>query len=300
MSIASEIYRIKSNIANAYDVCYRKGADMPSPENQNSDHLSNCIYSIPYEVGGIPREVSYDGTYSLPQNWYTFTLPNNATSIGDHALDGAFAGSERIQCLNINNVVNIPGAYALSNVCKGLPYLQYFDAPNLETVSGGSALYNAFMDTDLQSAYFPKLKSVTGNGTFTYAFSSCPLSDVYFPKLETINGSATFNRAFGVNEGETNYLHNVEFPALRILKGTAPLRYLFAYRTGLQTVSFPSLNSDSFGSLKTQFDNMLIGIDGCTVHFPSNLQSVIGTWASVQNGFGGTNTIVSFDLDPTS
>ena len=44
---------------------------------------------------------------------------------------------------------------------------------------------------------------------------------------------------------------------------------------------------------------MLQGVSGCTVHFPSNLQSVIGSWSDVTNGFGGTNTTVLFDLPST-
>ena len=44
---------------------------------------------------------------------------------------------------------------------------------------------------------------------------------------------------------------------------------------------------------------MLRGVTGCTVHFPSNIQSVIGSWASVTGGFGGTNTTVLFDLPAT-
>ena len=44
---------------------------------------------------------------------------------------------------------------------------------------------------------------------------------------------------------------------------------------------------------------MLSGVTGCTVHFPSNLQSVIGSWTSVSAGFSGTNTTVLFDLTAT-
>jgi len=44
---------------------------------------------------------------------------------------------------------------------------------------------------------------------------------------------------------------------------------------------------------------MLSGCSNVTVHFPSNLQSVIGSWYDVQNGFGGTNTTVLFDLPAT-
>ena len=70
--------------------------------------------------------------------------------------------------------------------------------------------------------------------------------------------------------------------------------------THLTSISFPALTSTSFGSFTNQFNNMLYGVTGCTVHFPSNLQSVIGSWADVTNGFGGTNTTVSFDLPATT
>ena len=44
---------------------------------------------------------------------------------------------------------------------------------------------------------------------------------------------------------------------------------------------------------------MLSGVTGCTVHFPSNLETVIGDWSSVTSGFGGTDTTVLFDLPST-
>ena len=44
MSIVSEIERIKSNIANAYNKCQEKGATMPT--TKNSENLPSCISSI--------------------------------------------------------------------------------------------------------------------------------------------------------------------------------------------------------------------------------------------------------------
>lgn len=299
MSIASEIQRIKNNITNAYSAIEVKGGDVQTIPN-DSDHLANSIYSIPSATVGVPREV-YSHSYDLPHDWFTFTLPNNATDIGDYALANAFLKSERLQSLNLNNVVNITGERALEGCCDELQYFNSLEAPNLESVTGVSALSRAFSDTGLQSAYFPKLKTINASGVMNYAFNNCKqLSTIYVPELEYINGSAAMARTFGVAAGATNMLSSVEFPSLIILKGVGTLRYMFENRTNLQTVSFPALRSDSFGTTKTQFDNMLIGITGCTVHFPSNLQSVIGNWASVGNGFGGTNTTVSFDLTPTS
>ena len=70
-------------------------------------------------------------------------------------------------------------------------------------------------------------------------------------------------------------------------------------QTTLMSVSFPALTSQSFGASTNQFSGMLSMDEGVTVHFPSNLQSVIGDWSDVKNGFGGTNTTVLFDLPAT-
>ena len=77
------------------------------------------------------------------------------------------------------------------------------------------------------------------------------------------------------------------------------MRNIFAKRDGLQ-IYFPAFNSNTFGNLTTYLDNIVSEAVGCTVHFPSNMQSIIGNWSSVQNGFGGTNTTVLFDLPATS
>ena len=44
MSITSEITRIQTNIANAYDAAEAKGATLPT--TKNSENLSNTIASI--------------------------------------------------------------------------------------------------------------------------------------------------------------------------------------------------------------------------------------------------------------
>lgn len=299
MSITSQILRIKSNIAIAYDKCYRKGATMPLV--QDSERLPYCIESIPSESGGIPREVSYNGTYQRLQDWYTFTLPNNAVDLGEKALYYSFYEDTRLDNVDFSNLANISGESAMSYAFYGATRLSSCYAPHLETITGQNALSNAYYKSGIQSVYLPELKELNGTGVWNYAFNSCSnLSTVYLPKLEYINGSGALARAFAVPLNSTNSLSSVEFTSLKTLRGVGSLRYLFENRTNLSSLYFPALRSDSFGSLKTQFDNMLVGIDGCTVHFPSNLQSILSTWTSVQNGFSGTNTTVSYDLDPTS
>ena len=65
-------------------------------------------------------------------------------------------------------------------------------------------------------------------------------------------------------------------------------------------MSFPALTSDFFGSsYNYQFMGMLGNTENVTVHFPSNLQAVIGNEDDVINGFDGTDTTILFDLPAT-
>ena len=64
MSIASEITRINSNIADAYTACNSKGATMP--QTQNSDNLATTISGI--QTGITPSgsiSITANGTYDV-------------------------------------------------------------------------------------------------------------------------------------------------------------------------------------------------------------------------------------------
>ena len=130
-----------------------------------------------------------------------------------------------------------------------------------------------------------------------YAFSgSTGLTSVDLGSLTTITGDSSLSSAFGY----CSNLTSVNLSSLTSINSNRCFFYTFQSCTSLTTLSFPSLTSTSFGSITTQFSYMLSGVTGCTVHFPSNLQSVIGSWSDVTNGFGGTNTTVLFDLPATT
>ena len=130
-----------------------------------------------------------------------------------------------------------------------------------------------------------------------YAFQNCTsLTSVDLSSLTTVSSNYAFNNAFNGCTGLTS----VDLSSLTTVSGHACFSRIFSGCTSLTTLSFPALTSTSFGSETTQFNNMLQGVTGCTVHFPSNLQSVIGSWSDVTAGFGGTNTTVLFDLTATT
>lgn len=127
---------------------------------------------------------------------------------------------------------------------------------------------------------------------------STGLISVDLSSVLTISGTNALNLAFN----SCTNLISVDLSALRSISGSSALGGAFFGCTGLdnKSISFPALTSTGFGSYTNQFTLMLSGVTGCTVHFPSNLQSVIGNWSSVTAGFSGTNTTVLFDLPATT
>lgn len=128
-----------------------------------------------------------------------------------------------------------------------------------------------------------------------YLFGS-QIKEVHIDSVENISGNSAFGYTFQLCNGLTV----ATFSNLKYLTGSFALNYTFRKCTSLGDIYFNSLISDGFGTNSNQFDNMLSGVTGCTVHFPSNLQTTIGSWTSVAGGFGGTNTAVLFDLPATT
>lgn len=159
------------------------------------------------------------------------------------------------------------GDYALQHAFYGYTGLTTIDLSSVQTV-GTFGLSSTFvLCSDLTSINLSNLQSVANSG-LSNAFQSCTnLVSVDLSNLQTI--------------------------------GQAGLMGAFMSCTNLTELSFPSLTSESFGNYTNQFNMMLFGVTGCTVHFPSNLEDVISSWSDVTDGFSGTDTTVLFDLEAT-
>lgn len=71
MSIASEITRINTNIANTYEACEAKGALMPAAARRKSSALYDTVLSIPSRAEAVKKAINiydYDGTRLLSVN----------------------------------------------------------------------------------------------------------------------------------------------------------------------------------------------------------------------------------------
>lgn len=309
------------SISNGKLLAYVSGDSMPLKLG------SETITDVgDYALVGICRNLTYIGNI----NWNSLTEVS-----GERALSYCYYYSNITGNITFNNIQNVAGSYAFYNAFsystingniefKGIvvdttsvsyntnqfyyafaySVLGIVDFSNLETTTLSYSFQYAFY-ASTGTVKFNKLKTISGSSAFNYAFSGDQYSTGQtkgvsiiglFDSIETVTGSYAFRYAFQYNHQINGA---ITFSKLNTISASQVLQYAFRYCPNLTSLSFPALTSMSFGSYTNQFDNMLQGCSGVTVHFPNNLQSVIGSWASVTGGFGGTNTTVLFDLTAT-
>lgn len=213
------------------------------------------------------QSVDESALYSAFQGCSSLTSVDLAslTSVGNSGLNSAFPYCSGLTSVDLLSLTSV-GDYGLNsafNTCEALTGA--LDLPLLTTV-GDYGLKESFMFcSGLTSVNLSSLQSVGSDG-LNSAFSDCGLTGT------------------------------VDFSSLTSI-GTHGLNAVFA-NTMIEHIYFRALKSDSFAD-DTVFGGMLANVSGATVHFPSNLQSVIGSWSSVTSGFDGESTTVLFDLTAT-
>ena len=297
MTIASEITRIKTNIENAYTALEAKGATIP--DEKNSANLASTVNTITGgggssgETNYLGRIVTEDGVLQFPEESFSFSLPSNATSIGSYGLQYAFYRCTSLTSTGLENVTSIDSG-GLQHAFYRCTSLTSTGLNNVTSI-GGSGLNYAFRDcTSLTSTGLDNVTSI-GNYSLQSAFQGCTsLTSTGLNNVTSIDDGGLSSAFQGCTSLASTGLDNVTSI------GRYGLSYAFGDCTSLTSLSFPALKSSSFGGYTNQFNDMLSGVTGCTVHFPSNLESVIGSWSDVLDGFGGTNTTVLFDLPATT
>lgn len=159
-----------------------------------------------------------------------------------------------------------------------------------------------FTRTGIKSVSFPDLVSLASGSSISGAFYDCPNNtSANFGALQEVSKSYALQNTFGFNP----VLTTVNFPELVTLTGEKAFENCFIYDTDLTTINFPKLTTASFGTYTNQFQGMFGynsgETNGCTVHFPSNLQSKISSMTGYPT-FGGTSgyITIAFDLAATS
>lgn len=291
MSIASQLQTYENGLTDAYSMVSQKGGTMPIHKNMIS--LASSIGTIPSGGGvGIPREV-VNGVYQMPSSDFTFSLPNGVTDLGYYAMYYAFFGCSNVISVDLGSLTTLSNSNSLYGAFRGCTRLTSVDLKLLVSVTGYSAMSYAFRQCATLSSINLSSLTTANDGSMQGMLTDCTsLVELDLSALASVTGGYTLQ---SICNGCTA-LETVNLNSLRVLDGMYALGNAFR-KSRLTTLSFPSLTANSFGSTYTnQFSGMLQGVTGCTVHFPAAVQSTIGSWADVTNGFGGTNTTVLFDL----
>lgn len=298
MSIASAITAAQGRVADCYTAISNKGGTLPA--TQNLANMPTAIDSIPSGGGsfiGIPLEISQNGVLQLQTTSFEFNFPDvTSISIGVSGLGSSFRGSIGITKFSLPNLASITTQEgSIGYVCYQCTNLTTVDLSSLTTISdSGQMNYSFYRCTSLTSVDISSLTTISSTLGMQYCFCNCPsLTSIDLSSLVSIGGGQAFEYAF-MGTGLTE----ARFTNLQSILST-PNAFTIATMSNcfkncpLQNLYFNSLTTVSANNC---LQNMLSGVNGCTVHFPSALQATIGSWSSVTNGFGGTNTTVLFDL----
>lgn len=216
---------------------------------------------------GIPREV-VNGVYQ-PTSDTVFTLPDDATKLGDSALAYSFQGNKSIKTFNSNNLVALDNKQSLYYAFD-TSSIEVAEFPKLKSVTYSRTASNAFSDSSLKTLNLSALETVTaGNAMYYFARGCKYLTDVDLSSLTTVEGNYSVGYMF---YGCTS-LKSVSFDSLTVVSGTNSFASTFYGDTALETVYFPSLKTIGKNSSTYDYGQFTSCFNGCTklttLEFPS-------------------------------
>ena len=273
MSVADQINRIKTNIANTYTAAQAKGATMP--QTQNSNNLAACVQSITTGGGGGTQ-------FGLTAEQMLGTVDGEGNLILPTLPSITFTG--------------------LKTISSSLFYYKFYGRtfetgaivsfPDLTTV-GDLGFNGCFTScTSLTSVDLSALTTV-GDLGFNGCFTSCTsLTSVDLSALTTVNNSGLSNCFTSCTS-----LTSVDLSALTTV-GYGGLSGCFYYCTSLTSASFPSLTSvqtDSFGS--GSYNYCFADCAALTeIHFRADMQATIEAMKGYADKWGASNASIYWDL----
>ena len=251
------------------------------------DFVNYCLYYRCYNNQNLTHGVEFpdletvSGTYAAVSCFAltkitSCSLPKLKTITGNNALQSLVATSY-VTTISLPELETVSGNQGISNFCSGCSFLTSISLPKLKTVTGSYGIYSLVASTAITSLSLPELTTANGSNCLGNICNNCVLLETAsFTKLSDISGATVFVNAF-----------------------------LSAKK--LKDVYFNGLTTTSFGSYINQFNGMFnattgsTATGGCTVHFPSNLQSTISGLTGYPT-FGGSASYITlaFDLTATS
>lgn len=250
MTIASEIQRIKNNIASAYTACVNKGATLPN--KQDSANLANCINNI--EVGSNieTEEITITPTKNVQVKTPT---KDGFSKVTVNAVNSSI--DSNITASNIKNGVSILGVTGNLTELKG----QTKTVTSNGTVTPDNG-YNALISVTV-NVPTNESSSVSGEGIPREV-----VNGVYRKKQENFNfalpnnatdiaKNALYMAFYEENSSSTNaYLTALDISSLTNVSGDSAFYRAFYYNSRLKTVNAHNLiNVSAKNAFYQAFEN---------------------------------------------
>lgn len=244
--------------------------------------------------GDLAKQYGVDGNGKI-QAPTSFMSLGTATDVDDYGLMGAYSywnGPTNVTA-DMSQLTAISGYSGCQQMFSYSSAVSSVDLRNVVTL-GTNACSMLCYESNVSSFRFDSLTTIGSSGLES-AFAYCyGVRSVSFPALTTIDSNGMSN-----SFAYCYYVPSVTFTSLTSV-GSRALADCFCGCAEGFVLSFPALTSSSFpAGVDNCFSNMLGETDMAVVHFPSNLQAVIGDWDDVINGFDGSDTTVLFDLPAT-
>ena len=274
MSVADQINRIKTNIANTYTAAQAKGATMP--QTQNSDNLAACVQSITTGGGGG------GGTQfglTVEQMLGTLDGEGNLTY-------------PTLPSITFTGLKSIPDyGYYYKFYSRKFEKGAVVAFPDLTSVDASGMSYCFSSCASLTSVDLSALTSVSDSGMRSCFVSCVSLTTVDLSSLTSVRGYGMWDCFNGCRS-----LTTVDLSALTSI-GSYGMQSCFAYCASLANISFPSLTSVQTNSFGASYSYCFSGCTALTeIHFRADMQTAIEAMTGYADKWGAAGATIYFSL----
>lgn len=263
-----------------------------------TDINNTGIVSIVRDVSpALYREFQLDNTGKLVANTTTTHIMDftGMTSVSDYMFAYAYYNNTAISgTVDMSDLTTLSGTSPCMNMFYGCTGLTSVNLSGLTTISGNSTCSNMFFKcSGITSVNLSGLTNTRASLCCYRMFEGCT-------GLTSVDLSSLTSCSYGTNDhfkegfSGCTELIDVNLSSLSILGCQRAMQDMFKNCSKLTVLSFPCLKTVDFAN---SISTLITGVDGCTLHFPSNMQSKI---TGITTTFGGTNTTVLFDLPATN
>lgn len=239
--------------------------------------FASADVQVPTTVPAHYIEKSVDANGKLINGGTSIINLTGVTNLGDAVLSSAYykAVLPSNTSIDFSSLTSITGDSALFNAFYDATGITSVDMSNITTISGGSACSSIFRNSSITSLDLSSLTTISGASACANMCNNCTsLATVKLDSLTTISGSTSVGNWFYGCSALTSIKLNA-LTTLSVVMGASSTPP-FGNCTHLESIEFGGLKSTTFSNIVTQLRylfNSSTGSsapNGCTVHFPSN------------------------------